>query len=192
MSPVVLLPLAVLVLYASALAYTPAYLCDAEVLFALNAHSIASTARDVNGRFLPLYFQVYADMWFQPVIVYFTALFLTVLPVTETTGLPYASKQRQRDKDGKDVGLMHACGHDMHMTCWVGTAQTLKAVTGTGSDCAGGAADLTHAVQFGAAVGNQTLTFLTPLQPAAVGLAVCVTPSAATSYSATISGFVAP
>ena len=74
----------------------------------------------------------------------------------------------------------------------VGTAQTLKLVTGTGTDCAGATADLTHAVQFGAAVGNQGLgPFNTPLQPTAAGLAVCVTPSAATSYSATINGFVA-
>lgn len=75
----------------------------------------------------------------------------------------------------------------------VGTAQTLKLVTGTGTDCATGAADLTHAVQFGAAVGNQVIGPLhTPLQPAAAGLAVCVTPSAATSYSATITGFTVP
>jgi hypothetical protein len=48
-------------------------------------------------------------------------------------------------------------------------------------------------VQFPAAVGNVVAgPFLTPLQPAAAGLAVCVTPSAATSYSATINGFVAP
>jgi hypothetical protein len=81
---------------------------------------------------------------------------------------------------------------DVVMNNNVGTAQTLKVVTGTGSDCATGAADLTTAVQFGAAVGNQAMPFRTPLQPAAVGLAVCVTPSAATSYSATISGFYAP
>jgi len=75
----------------------------------------------------------------------------------------------------------------------VGTAQTLKLVTGTGTNCGTGTADLTHAVQFAAAVGNVNLgSFHTPLQPAAAGLAVCVTPSAATSYSATISGFVAP
>jgi metal-dependent amidase/aminoacylase/carboxypeptidase family protein len=42
---------------------------------------------------------------------------LDALPVTEATGLPYASKVRTRDKEGKDVGVMHACGHDMHMTC---------------------------------------------------------------------------
>ncbi len=50
---------------------------------------------------------------------------MDALPVTEATGLPYASKDRVRDKEGKEVGVMHACGHDMHMTCWVGTARTL-------------------------------------------------------------------
>ena len=50
---------------------------------------------------------------------------MDALPVTEKTGLPYASKVRTRDKDGNEVGVMHACGHDMHMTCWVGTARVL-------------------------------------------------------------------
>jgi len=53
---------------------------------------------------------------------------LDALPVVEQTGLPYASKSRARDKNGNDVGVMHACGHDMHMTCWVGTAKTLAAM----------------------------------------------------------------
>src|SRR5262249_50829391 len=50
---------------------------------------------------------------------------MDALPVVERTGLPYASKVRARDKNGNDVGVMHACGHDMHMTCWVGTARVL-------------------------------------------------------------------
>jgi len=50
---------------------------------------------------------------------------MDALPVTEATGLPYASKVRARDRYGKEVGVMHACGHDMHMTCWVGTARVL-------------------------------------------------------------------
>ena len=41
---------------------------------------------------------------------------LDALPVTERTGLPYASTARARDREGQDVGVMHACGHDMHMT----------------------------------------------------------------------------
>jgi hippurate hydrolase len=50
------------------------------------------------------------------------------LPVVERSGLPYASKVRVRDKDGQEVGVMHACGHDMHMTCWTGTARVLAAM----------------------------------------------------------------
>src|SRR4051794_11301116 len=53
---------------------------------------------------------------------------LDALPVTENTGLPYASTVRTRDKAGNEVGVMHACGHDMHMTCWVGTARVLTAM----------------------------------------------------------------
>lgn len=47
------------------------------------------------------------------------------LPVVEQTGLPYASKVRMRDRNGREVGVMHACGHDIHMTVWVGTARVL-------------------------------------------------------------------
>src|SRR5205085_7230371 len=50
------------------------------------------------------------------------------LPVIEKTGLPYASQVRTRDKEDREVGVMHACGHDMHMTCWVGTARVLVAM----------------------------------------------------------------
>jgi amidohydrolase len=53
---------------------------------------------------------------------------MDALPVVEQTGLPYASKVRTRDKNGNDVGVMHACGHDMHMTCWVGVARVLAAL----------------------------------------------------------------
>ena len=50
------------------------------------------------------------------------------LPIVEQTGLPYASKLRVRDRAGNEVGVMHACGHDVHMTCWVGTARVLVAL----------------------------------------------------------------
>ncbi len=53
---------------------------------------------------------------------------MDALPVTEATGLSYASKERLRDKNGNDVGVMHACGHDMHMTCWTGTARVLASM----------------------------------------------------------------
>src|SRR5215813_4459702 len=47
---------------------------------------------------------------------------LDALPVEEKTGLPYASKARTKDDSGRDVGVMHACGHDVHMASWWGTA----------------------------------------------------------------------
>lgn len=47
---------------------------------------------------------------------------LDALPVEEQTGLPYASKVRTKDDSGRDVGVMHACGHDVHMATLYGTA----------------------------------------------------------------------
>ena len=47
------------------------------------------------------------------------------LPITEKTGLTFASKVRAKEQDGREVGVMHACGHDMHMTVWAGTAAFL-------------------------------------------------------------------
>ncbi len=52
---------------------------------------------------------------------------MDALPVVEETGVPYASKVKTRDKVGREVGVMHACGHDVHMTCLIGTAQWLAA-----------------------------------------------------------------
>src|SRR3954453_6336927 len=51
---------------------------------------------------------------------------MDALPIVEQTGLPYASKVRTRDGEGHEVGGMHACGHDVNMTCLVGTARTLS------------------------------------------------------------------
>lgn len=50
---------------------------------------------------------------------------LDALPVTEATGLPYASKVNVKDKSGNEVGVMHACGHDIHITSLIGTARYL-------------------------------------------------------------------
>jgi hippurate hydrolase len=49
------------------------------------------------------------------------------LPVEEKTGLPYASTARTKDESGVEVGLMHACGHDVHMASWMGTARIMAA-----------------------------------------------------------------
>jgi len=50
---------------------------------------------------------------------------LDALPVKEATGLAFASKRTTTDDLGKTVPTMHACGHDVHMTCWTGTARVL-------------------------------------------------------------------
>jgi hippurate hydrolase len=47
------------------------------------------------------------------------------LPVQETTGLPYASKATGNYGSGPMTPVMHACGHDIHMSVWVGTARWL-------------------------------------------------------------------
>lgn len=52
---------------------------------------------------------------------------LDALPVVEATGLPFASKVMAKDPKGNDVGVMHACGHDIHITCQIGVARYLAA-----------------------------------------------------------------
>ena len=50
---------------------------------------------------------------------------MDALPLEEKTGLPYASKAKAINAAGNETHVMHACGHDLHMTVFVGTARTL-------------------------------------------------------------------
>lgn len=75
---------------------------------------------------------------------------MDALPVQEATGLPYASTVTVTDNTGKTVPVMHACGHDMHVTWLIGAATlfaksreawkgTLMAVFQPGEETAAGA-----------------------------------------------------
>ncbi|WP_353236344.1 M20 family metallopeptidase [Diaphorobacter ruginosibacter] len=50
---------------------------------------------------------------------------MDALPMAENTGLPYASTVTARGADGAEVGVAHACGHDMHVTWMIGAARIL-------------------------------------------------------------------
>jgi amidohydrolase len=56
---------------------------------------------------------------------------LDALPVEEKTGLAYASKVHTKDDSGRDVPVMHACGHDLHMASIFGTAAVMAHSKGT-------------------------------------------------------------
>lgn len=57
-----------------------------------------------------------------PTILYRTDM--DALPMYEKTELPYAS-QLETEYNGENIGTMHSCGHDVHMTTWLGTARTM-------------------------------------------------------------------
>lgn len=50
---------------------------------------------------------------------------LDALPVEEKTGLPFASKVVTKNANGQSIPVMHACGHDLHMSAWAGTARLM-------------------------------------------------------------------
>src|SRR5205809_2718599 len=70
------------VLYSARLNRVPPFLSTDETAFALQAHSIATTLHDENGRFLPLYFQIFENAWFHPALVYAMVPVLAVLRPT--------------------------------------------------------------------------------------------------------------
>lgn len=51
---------------------------------------------------------------------------MDALPITEATGAPYASTVRTKNDRGEEVGIMHACGHDVHMTVLIGAARLVS------------------------------------------------------------------
>ena len=55
---------------------------------------------------------------------------MDALPIVEETGLPYASHVRSKNAADQDVGVMHACGHDIHTTVLLGVARNLMAQKG--------------------------------------------------------------
>jgi amidohydrolase len=52
---------------------------------------------------------------------------MDALPIVEETGIAYASHVKTKNAAGQDVGVMHACGHDVHVTTMIGTARALAA-----------------------------------------------------------------
>jgi hippurate hydrolase len=50
---------------------------------------------------------------------------MDALPIVENTGLSYASHVKVKRADGAEIGVMHACGHDIHMSVFIGTARML-------------------------------------------------------------------
>lgn len=79
-----LIAAAVVLLYVPRLGQVPPYLHHDELFFANQAHAIATTGHDTEGRFMPVSFEVYPGSWFQPILVYVTAPFLMVLPLSAT------------------------------------------------------------------------------------------------------------
>lgn len=53
---------------------------------------------------------------------------MDALPVEEKTNLVFASGKKVKTEDGNEVSVMHACGHDIHMSVWAGTIHTLAAL----------------------------------------------------------------
>ena len=53
---------------------------------------------------------------------------MDALPINEKTNFEFASTKKAKTKNGDEVSVMHACGHDIHMSVWVGTIHTLVAL----------------------------------------------------------------
>ena len=56
----------------------PMFVGGDETFFAINGKAIASTARDLDGRWMPLFFKIDTHTWYQPVLVYLIAISFTI------------------------------------------------------------------------------------------------------------------
>ncbi|MGQ0736175.1 MAG: ArnT family glycosyltransferase [Acidobacteriota bacterium] len=96
-------------IYTSSQGEAPVYLHHDEVNIGLNAHAIAHTGRDhANGRAFPLYFELSPGVWYHPLVVYVTAVFLSVLPVAE-----WAVRLPTTVVGLFTIGLMYVAGRDL-------------------------------------------------------------------------------
>ena len=84
LAPLMLL-IAAVGLYFYRLSDTPMFVGGDEAFFAVNGRSIATTARDLDGRLMPLFFRIDARTWYQPVLVYLMAISFTIAQVSEWT-----------------------------------------------------------------------------------------------------------
>ena len=84
LAPLMLL-IAAAALYFYRLNDTPMFVGGDEAFFAVNGRSIATTARDLDGRLMPLFFRIDAHTWYQPVLVYLMAISFTIAQVSEWT-----------------------------------------------------------------------------------------------------------
>lgn len=142
----IVLPLAVLALPATAADLRAAAAADTPYLTDLYKHlhanpelSLAETATAARmaAEVKPLGFQVTTGVGGTGVVavlvngpgpVLLIRTDMDALPVRETTGLPYASKVEVKAPDGSAIPVMHACGHDIHMSVWVGVARRMAAM----------------------------------------------------------------
>ncbi len=93
------------------------YLVHDEVVYAINAHAIATTLRDLNGQLLPVSIYVTGGFFATPVNIYFTALFLKVLPLAEvTTRLPSVVVGLA------NIVLLHAVARRVFSRAWLAAA----------------------------------------------------------------------
>jgi len=79
------LAVAAALLYFYRLNDTPMFVGGDEAFFAINGRAIATTARDLDGRLMPLFFRIDAHTWYQPVLVYLMAISFTIGQVSEWT-----------------------------------------------------------------------------------------------------------